>query len=406
MPLDELLDKVKNTENIDFLRETVEWMANELMQLDVAQRIGARNYERSENRSNSRNGYRHVNWTTRAGEVDLAVPKLRQGSYYPDFLLERHNLTEEALLATVVEAYVNGVSTRKMDKLFKSLGADGIDKSQVSRITKQLNERIAEFRNRPLDKNYVYVWLDATFPKFRENHRVISGAMVVAIGVTAKGQREVLGFELGASESGPFWLSFLRSLKTRGLQGVKLVISDAHEGLKGAIEAVFSGTEWQRCTVHFMRNVLSQVPKSGQELVVDLIRSIYAQPNYKAAIDQFERILPGLAKSYPKAAEILENGIYDSLTYMAFPKEHWKRIHSTNPLERVNREIKRRINSVGIFPDRDSVTRLVGAVLIQQHEDWISGRNYFSDTSMAKLKQLSQVNNYADKPELLNIVSK
>lgn len=230
--------------------------------------------------------------------------------------------------------------------------------------------------------------------------------MVVAIGVTAKGQREVLGFELGASENGAFWLSFLRSLKARGLNGVQLVISDAHEGLKGAIEAVFSGTQWQRCTVHFMRNVLSQVPKSGQELVVDLIRSIYAQPNYKTAINQFERVLPELEKSYPMAAEILESGIYDSLTYMAFPKEHWKRIHSTNPLERLNREIKRRIDSVGIFPDRDSVTRLVGAVLIQQHEDWISGRNYFSDTSMAKLKQAGQVSNYTSKPELLSVATK
>jgi transposase-like protein len=289
----------------------------------------------------------------------LQIPKLRKGSYFPSLLQPRRR-AEKALLNVVQEAYVHGVSTRKVDELVESLGIGGISKSEVSRICKELDEVVQAFKNRPLEGEFPYVWLDATFPKVREGGRVQSMAFVIAIGVKATGEREVLGFDLGTSEDGSFWLTFLRSLVARGLKGVKLAISDAHEGLRAAIATTLVGATWQRCRVHVMRNVLSQVPKSSQAMVSSIVRTIFAQPTQEAAKEQLALVVNQLKSRFPKAMDVLQQAEEDVLAYMAFPREHWRQICSTNPLERLNREIRRRMDVVGIFPNRDSVIRLVG----------------------------------------------
>lgn len=384
MTLLELLRKCGVDGDVDFLREALQVLVQSLMEAEVSAQIGAERYERNENRTTYRNGYRERPWDTRVGTLKLKIPKLRQGSYFPS-LLEPRRRAEKALLAVVQEAYVHGVSTRKVDELVEALGMRGISKSEVSRICKELDEVVLSFKERPLDGAYPYVWLDATFPKVREGGRVRNMALVLAIGVRDNGEREVLGFDLGLCEDGAFWTDFLRRLVARGLRGVELVISDAHEGLKQAIEQVLTGATWQRCRVHVMRNILSQVPKSSQGMVSAIIRTIFAQPSYEAAKSQLKRVVDELSGRFPKAMEILKEAEEDVLAYMTFPKAHWQRIHSTNPLERLNREIRRRTDVVGIFPNRDSVIRLVGAILLEQQDEWSVGRRYFSLESMRQL---------------------
>ncbi len=384
MSLLELLRKSGSDGDVDFLKEALNVLVHSLMEAEVAAQIGAERYERNTERTNQRNGYREREWHTRVGTLHLSIPKLRKGSYFPS-LLEPRKRAEKALLSVVQEAYIHGVSTRKVDELVESLGMKGISKSEVSRICRELDEVVIAFKERPLEGQFPYVWLDATFPKVREGGRVRSMAFVVAIGIRETGDREVLGFDLGMSEDGSFWLEFLRKLVARGLRGVQLAISDAHEGLRRAIEQVLVGATWQRCRVHFMRNVLSQVPKSSQSMVSSIIRTIFAQPNQEAAVMQLRQVAQQLRGKFPKAMDILEQAESDVLAYMAFPREHWRQIHSTNPLERLNREIRRRSDVVGIFPNRESVIRLIGAILIEQQDEWTVARRYFSLESMAKI---------------------
>ncbi len=382
MSLSELVDKARATDDVDFLRDSVAWLVQRIMDEELTAQVGAGPYERNTERLTHRNGYRRRELNSRVGTFEVAIPKLRQGSYFPDWLIERWRPSEKALMAVIMEAYIRGVSTRKMAGLVKELGVEGMDKSAVSRITKGLDERVGAFRNRPLDGAYPYLWLDATFIKVREGGRVVNMALVMAVGVRDSGEREILGFELGGNEDGAFWREFLRGMVARGLGGVKLVISDAHQGLRDAIAGVFSGACWQRCRVHFTRNVLSHIPKAAQEEVADQVRTIFAQPTHQAALEQVDRVLETLSSSHPRAAEILEQAAEDILAHMHFPRSHWRRLHSTNPLERLNKEVKRRFHVVGIFPDRAAAIRLGGAVLLEQHEEWLAGRRYFSTSSM------------------------
>lgn len=386
MSLVEVFHKLGVSNDVDFLRESVRVLAQCVMDLEATMRAGAERYERTEGRQTSRNGSRPSQWKTRVGKIELRIPKLRKGSYYPSFLgRNQRRLTEKALLSVVQEAYVHGVSTRKVDDLLRSLGLDGISKSEVSRICMELDEGVERFRHRPLEGDYPYVWFDATFVKVREHGRVLSMAVVVAIGVRSTGDREVLGVDLGPAEEGAFWLSFLRSLVARGLGGVQLVISDAHEGLKGALAAVLGGVTWQRCRVHFMRNALSQVPKTVQPVVAATIRTIFAQPDQSSAQEQLRRVADGMRTKFPRVSQRLEEAEADILAYLGFPEEHRRQLHSTNPLERLNKEIKRRTDVVGIFPNRAAAIRLVGAILAEQSDEWATGRRYFSQESMAKL---------------------
>lgn len=385
--LKNLLEQIRITDDVDVLRETAEWIVQQLIEADVTEAIGAGRHERSDTRKTQRNGSRPRTFTTRLGDLELAIPKLRKGSYYPEWLLERKKPAEQAIMSVVMEAYVNGVSTRKVDRLVSEMGLKGLDKSSVSRINKGLDERVTAFRERALDGAYPYVWLDATFPKVREDGRVQSTALVVAMGVREDGHREILGCSLGASETEAFWTAFLRELIERGLGGVRLVISDAHQGLQNAIQSVLTGALWQRCRVHFMRDILTHVPKSAQTDVADLVRTIFEQPSYEHAENQLRRVVNDLEARYPKAATILENATHDLLAHMHFPQSHWKRIRSTNPLERLNKEIKRRFNVVGIFPNRDATIRLAGAILLEQHDEWVAGRRYLSEDSMNALKE-------------------
>lgn len=384
MALMEYLSKFGLQIEDDFVREGIRVLIQSVIELEVTQRIGAERYERSSERVTQRNGYRERRYETRVGELTLQVPKLREGSYFPSFLEPRRK-AEKALLAVVQSAYVEGVSTRRVDNLLQSLGLTGIDKSQVSRICKALDEPVRAFRERALSGDYPYVWLDATYLKVRQNHHIVNMAMVVAIGVRETGEREVLGFAVGASEEASFWLEFLRSLVRRGLRGVRLVVSDAHEGLKAALGQVLSGAVWQRCRVHFMRNVLAHVTRADKTVVAAALRTIFAQPDRASAGQQLELVAETMAPRWSKAAELLRAAGEDVLAYMAFPTEHWTRIYSTNPLERLNKEIKRRTNVVGIFPDVPSVERLVGAILTDIHDEWQVGRRYFSQESMRKL---------------------
>ena len=382
--LEELLRKT-GVDDFDFLREGVRVLAQGLMELEVSQQIGASRYERSADRSTYRNGYRERQWDTRVGTIDLQIPKLRKGSYMPS-LLEPRRRAERALVAVVQEAYVQGVSTRKVDDLVHALGMTGVSKSQVSRLCAELDEVVEAFRNRPLEGRYPYVWLDAKYVKVRENGRVSSMALVVAVGVRENGDREILGLDVGPSEDGAFWTAFLRQLVARGLKGVLLAISDDHVGLREAIRTVLGGASWQRCRVHFMRNLLGYVPKHWQSMVAAVVRTIFAQPDQQAARRQLAAVVDNLRPQFPRAAQMLEDAEEDILAYMAFPVEHWRQLHSTNPLERLNREIGRRTDVVGIFPNREAVIRLAGAVLMEQQDEWTAApRRYFSQASMAKL---------------------
>jgi transposase-like protein len=379
-------------------------MYQELIDAEARGVIGAGLWERNDSRTSIRNGSRVRTLTTTAGDLDLRIPKLRSGSFFPS-LLERRRRVDQALFAVIMEAYVHGVSTRKVDDLVKALGADtGISKSEVSRICQGLDEEVSAFRDRSLtDANYPYVFLDATYCKARVNHRVVSQAIVVAIGVSADGRREVLGMDVGDSEDGAFWTAFLRGLKARGLGGVQLVISDAHEGLKQAIAAVFQGSAWQRCRVHFMRNVLSVVPKGSSEMVAAAIRTIFAQPDPDHVAEQFDVIAGMLGRQVPKVETMMRDAKEDLLAFAQFPQAHWRQLWSTNPLERVNKEIKRRTDVVGIFPNPEALLRLAGAVLIEQHDEWAaSDRRYFSEASMTLLMTKKNPNEgQVNTPELM-----
>jgi len=368
----------------DFLREGVQLLTQMLIELEAEDQIGAAKYERSPGRKAQRNGYRERTWETRVGEIPLSIPKLREGSFFPS-LLEPRKRSEKALLAVVQTAYVQGVSTRKVDDLLQALGLTGIDKSKVSRICKELDGAVDAFRNRRLEGGYPYLWLDALYLKVRQNHRIVSQAMVIAIGVRETGEREVLGFALGASEEEAFWLDFLRGLVRRGLTGVRLATSDAHEGLRAALAQVLAGATWQRCRVHFMRNILAHVPKGDKAIVAAALRTIFAQPDRQAAGQQLAVVVGAMRARWPKAAKLLAEAEEDVLAYMAFPGEHWSRIYSTNPLERLNKEIKRRTYVVGVFPDQASVIRLVGSVLLEIADDWQVSRRYFSQEAMKTL---------------------
>jgi len=370
----------------DFLAQSAAIVAQATMELEVAQQIGAAKHERTPARQTQRNGYRERSWATRAGDIPLRIPKLRQGSYFPS-LLEPRRRAEQALLAVVQQAYIEGVSTRKVDDLLQALGLTGIDKSQVSRICKDLTEVVEAFRNRQLEGSYPYVWLDALYVKVRVNHRIVSQAVVMAIGVRETGERALLGFAVGASEDAAFWLSFLRSLVQRGLRGVQLVISDSHEGLKAALSQVLAGATWQRCRVHFMRNVLAHIPHGDKSMIAAALRTFFAQPNRQAAGQQLQEVVRAMLPRWPKAAQLVAEAEEDILAYMAFPPEHWTRIYSTNPLERLNKEVKRRTNVVGVFPDEAAVVRLIGAVLLEQADEWEVDRRYFSQESMRRLTE-------------------
>jgi transposase-like protein len=373
-------------EETDFLREAVEWFLQQLMEAEVTQQIGAGPHERTAARTNQRNGYRPRAWETRLGTVQLAIPKLRHGTYYPEFLEPRRR-SEQALVSVIQEAYVHGVSTRKVDQLIQSLGMSGVSKSQVSQLCQGLDERVQRFKQRPLESTYPYVWLDAKYLKVREGDRVVRRAFVVATGVAQSGDREILGFDMGLSEDAAFWTAFLRDLVARGLRGVQLVISDAHTGLQAAIRQVLQGASWQRCRVHFMRNLLVHVPKQAQTMVSALVRTIFAQPDQAQARTELGRVVESLEERFPKAAALLADAQEDILAYMGFPHEHWKPMASTNPLERLNREIGRRADVVGIFPNRAAALRLVGAVLMEYSDEWAAfPRRYFSQTSMEKIK--------------------
>src|SRR5215208_4983414 len=384
MALMELVRKAEAQGDVDFLREGVRVLSQALMEVEVSQHLGAGRHERTGERTGYRNGYRERAWDTRVGTLELQVPRVRDGGYFPS-LLEPRKRAEQALVAVVREAYVQGVSTRKVDNLVKALGLDGISKSQVSRLCQELDAEVERFRQRRLEGEYPYVWLDATFVKVRDGGRVVSMAVVLAIGVRASGEREVLGLDVGPTEDGAFWHQFLRGLLARNLTGVRLVISDAHAGLKGAIAAVLHGASWQRCRVHFVRNALALVPKSAAEMVAATIRTVFAQPDPASAREQWRRVADNFRSRHARLATLLDDAEPDVLAYLAFPHEHWRQIWSNNPLERLNREVKRRTDVVGIFPNDAAVIRLVGAVLAEQHDEWQVGRRYFSAESLAKL---------------------
>lgn len=380
MALEALLEKTGASP--DFLRETLTYMLQQLMEYEAAGLCGAERHERSEGRVNHRNGYRDRALDTRVGTLELKVPKLRKGSYFPGFL-EPRRATEKALVAVVQEAYIQGVSTRSVDELVQAMGMSGMSKSQVSRLCEEIDERVQAFVERPLEGVWPYLWLDATYIRSRENGRVENQAVVVATAVNQEGYREVLGLSVGPAESEGFWKAFLRGLVRRGLKGVKLVTSDAHEGLKRAIAAVIGGAGWQRCRVHFMRNVLSQVAKAHQPAVSAAIRTVFAQPDQQAASRTWREVADSLRVRFAKAAECMDGAEQDVLAFMAFPKDHWPKLASTNCLERLNKEIKRRSNVVGIFPNNAAVNRLVGAVLLEQNDDWQVSRRYLSLESLA-----------------------
>ncbi len=385
--LSELLDAIRAGGSADVMRDAMTLVLQQLIELEADQAIGAGRYERTDGRTTHRNGSRSRLLSTKAGDVELRIPKLRTGSFFPA-LLEPRRRIDRALWAVVMEAYVHGVSTRKVDDLVAALGIDtGISKSEVSRICSELDAVVATFRDRPLGHTrFPYVFLDATYVKAHDGASVVSKAIVIATGVTVTGDREVLGLAVGDSEDGAFWTAFLRSLRARGLAGVRLVISDAHEGLKGAIAAVLLGAAWQRCRVHFLRNVLTRIPKGSAEMVLAAIRTIFAQPDAAAVAEQLDEIVTRLEPRFPVAAAMLAEAKADVTAFTAFPVSHWKKIWSTNPLERLNKEIKRRTDVVGIFPNELAVTRLAGAVLLEIHDEWaIAERRYLSEGSMARV---------------------
>lgn len=363
--LQSLVEKASDT---DLLREMIGYAAERLMALEVGALTGAAYGEKNPERLAQRNGYRDRDWETRAGTVELRIPKLRKGSYFPGFL-EPRKMSEKALTAVIQEAYVQGISTRSVDDLVKALGMSGISKSQVSRLCEEIDERVHAFLSRPIEGDWPYLWIDATYVKVRQNGRIVSVAVIVAVAVNTDGRREVLGIDIGPSEAEPFWTDFLRKLTRRGLRGVKLVISDAHEGIKAAVSKVMNAT-WQRCRVHFMRNALAHAGKSGRRVVSAFIATAFAQNDAESAKQQWRRVADQLRPNIPKLASLMDEAETDVLAYMTFPTPHRTKLHSTNPLERLNGEIKRRTDVVGIFPNEAAITRLVGAILLEQNDEW------------------------------------
>jgi transposase-like protein len=375
------------TDDPDMLRSMVKTMAETLMSAEADSLCGAGYGERSDERTNSRNGYRAREWDTRAGTIELAIPKLRSGSYYPDWLLERRRRAEQALISVVATSYLLGVSTRRVDKLVEQLGIKHISKSQVSQMAKVLDEQVEAFRTRALDAGpYTFVWLDALTQKVREGGRTINVHCLVATGVNANGQREVLGLDVTSAEDGAGWLAFLRGLVARGLSGVQLVVSDAHRGLIEAIGAALPGAAWQRCRTHYLRNLLTTVPKSAQPWVATLVRTIFDQPTAEQVRTQHAWVIDALEAKYPAACEHLDAAREDLLAFAAFPRETWRQIWSNNPQERLNKEIRRRTDVVGIFPDRTAIIRLVGAVLAEQTDEWTEARRYMGLDILAKAR--------------------
>jgi putative transposase len=375
----------------DLLRAMVKEMAEALMGAEADAVCGAGWGERSPERVNRRNGYRERDWDTRVGSIELAVPKLREGSYFPDWLLQPRRRAEQAFVSVIADAYLAGVSTRRVEKLVQQLGVERMSKSQVSRLAKSLDQIVEDFRTRPLDgAPYAYVTLDALVVKCREGGRTVNACVVHAVGVNRDGFRESLGLDVVTSEDGAAWLAFLRSLVARGLAGVKLVTSDAHPGLVDAIAATLPGASWQRCRTHFMRNLLTRVPKSAQSFVATMVRTIFAQADADSVCEQHRRIVEQLEGRFPEAAALLDEAGPEILAFTAQPKEHWRQLWSNNSLERLNREIRRRTDVVGIFPDRPSIVRLVGALLAEQNDEWAVCRRYMSVESIAKALSASE----------------
>jgi putative transposase len=375
---------IEKSADADLLREMITFLTNRLMDLEVEGITGAAYGERSASRSNSRNGYRERAWDTRVGSIDLKIPKLRKGSYFPAFLLDPRRTAEKALAAVVQEAYVQGVSTRSVDDLLKTLNISGISKSEVSRLCGEIDERVQTFLNRPIEGTWPYLWIDATYVKVREGGRIVSVAVIIAVAVNTDGRREVLGLAVGPSEAEPFWTKFLRSLTARGLRGVKLVISDAHEGLKAAAAKVFGAT-WQRCRIHFMRNAMASVNAKQRGIVAAAIGTVFVQETKEAAHAEWKAVADRLRERFPRVAALMDEAEHDVLAYMSFPRAHWKQIHSTNPIERLNLEVKRRTNVVQIFPNEAAIVRLVGALMLEQNDEWAVGRRYMSLETMAGL---------------------
>lgn len=377
-------------DDTDALREMVRVMAELFMGAEVDVLCGAGHGERSPDRANHRNGYRTRRWDTRVGTIDLKIPKLRQDTYFPESLLDPRKRSEKALLNVVTESYVLGVSTRKVERLVQQLGIEGISKSQVSEIAKQLDAVVNDFRNRPLSgRKYPFVWLDALAIKTREGGRVVNVSVVVATGVNSEGYREILGVDVFTGECETAWLAFLRNLVNRGLSGVELIVSDAHTGLVAAIRTTCPGASWQRCRTHFMANLLAKVPKSAQAFVATLVRTIFLQPDAESVWNRLWAVVEQLEGRFPEAAALLEDAAHDILAFAVFSTEVWRKIWSNNPQERLNKEIRRRTDVVGIFPNRPSIIRLVGALLCEQTDEWAIGRRYMTLTALTAAKDRS-----------------
>jgi transposase-like protein len=381
----QLLEEHLASASPDLLREMIASFANAMMSAQADQLCGAGYGERTETRTNRRNGYRAREWDTRAGTVELAIPKLRQGSFFPDWLLTHRRRAEQALVTVVATAYLLGVSTRRVERLAEQLGVKSLSRSQVSEMAAHLDAQVAAFRSRPLDAGpFTFVWVDALTVKVREDGRVVNVHALIATGVNADGHREILGLDVASAEDGAGWLAFLRGLVARGLSGVQLVIADAHPGLVAAIGSALPGAAWQRCRTHYLRNLLTRVPKSAQPHVATQVRTIFDQADADAVAAQYDRVVDALAGRYPAAAEHLDAARADLLAFTAYPREIWRQIWSNNPQERLNKEIRRRTDVVGIFPDRDALIRLVGAVLAEQSDEWTEGRRYMGLELLAK----------------------